>query len=141
MQESSSPRGKLSRLSRPSLPLLLAAVGANRQNGQEPATAVRGGVPQEQLSGLLARLRRDMAERFLLFQRESELRYLAWEQVSKCGSCYPYQGCGFDIFGLLQWLFKPKAEIKLNCLGKYSNYSLYCWFLKITFVLTFPNKK
>jgi hypothetical protein len=38
---------------------------------------------------VLGRLRTEMSERFLQFQRESELRYLAWEQVSLFSS-FPY---------------------------------------------------
>ena len=48
-------------------------VGGSRHNGRV--------AQQEQLGGVLAHLRTEMADRFLQFHRESELRYLAWEQV------------------------------------------------------------
>jgi hypothetical protein len=66
------------------------SIPVSRQNGlasragPEPSRA--GPEPPragpEKLEGVLGRLRTEMSERFLQFQRESELRYLAWEQVS-----------------------------------------------------------
>jgi hypothetical protein len=69
--------------------------GLGSRAGPEPSRAgpetTRAGA--EKLEGVLGRLRTEMSERFLQFQRESELRYLAWEQVSLFSSRFKVQLC------------------------------------------------